>query len=79
MGGQEYERKLGVVEAITLVTRQCPNASVRAVAESALEASKSSSPDVLRQQVFLVLTAMRGWRGDRSDQIHRSLEAFLAD
>ena len=77
MGSGDYERTLGVAEAITLVTQQCPNAHVRESAERALDAIKGGDQAVLKQQVFLVLTTMRGWRGDRATQIFRSLQAFL--
>lgn len=77
MGSEDYERTLGVAEAITLVTQQCPNAHVRASAEAALDAIKGGDSDILKQQVFLVLTSMRGWRGDRATQIYRSLQSFL--
>ncbi len=72
-------RILGVVEAITAVTRQCPHGSVVAAAEHALETIKERGADAMAEQAFLVLTAMRGWRGDVSQQVGRSLQAFLDD
>jgi hypothetical protein len=68
---------LGVAEAITLVTQQCPNGQVRDSAQAALDAIERGGSDVLPQQVFLVKTAIRGWQGERAAQIHRSLQAFL--
>ena len=66
---------------------QCPMGPVRRIASLALEAARvartqgasSGSDDggVLREQAFLVLTAIQGWRGERSRQVHRSLQAFL--
>ncbi len=77
MGSGDYDRILGVAEAITLVTQQCPNAHVRESAQSALGAVEKGGREALLQQVFLVKTAMRGWQGERAAQIHRSLQAFL--
>ena len=73
------ERNLGVVEAITAVTLQCPHGSVVAAAEQALETIKREGADVMATQAFLVLTAIQGWRGDKARQIHRSLQAFIDD
>ncbi len=75
---QDYTRQLGVVEALTSASRQCPNASVRIAASQALESLGEAHSGGLRDQVFFVLTAMRGWRGDRARQVHDSLSAFLA-
>ena len=75
----DYERRLGVVEAITIVTRQCPNAAVRSLAEQALRTIAQEGASALPTQAYLVVTAMRGWRGDRATQVARSLDAFLAD
>ncbi len=72
-----YERDLGVVEAITQVTRSCPNGTVVAAAERALEAIKAGGSDVLRTQAYFVLIAIKGWRGGRAEQVHRSLSRFL--
>jgi len=74
---EDYERILGVIEAFSVVTRQCPSAPVRRCAEQALEAARQGSPQALRQQAYFVLTSMRGWRGDRAQQVQRSLQAFL--
>jgi len=71
------ERTLGVVEAITAVTLQCPHGSVVAAAEQALEAIKRDGADAMAIQAFLVLSAIKGWRGERAGQVHRSLRAYL--
>lgn len=74
---RDYDRNLGVIEAIMMVTRSCPNGRVVSVAEQALEAIKSGGADVIRNQAYFVLTAMQGWRGDRASQVHRSLRRYL--
>lgn len=74
---RDYERDLGVIEAITYVTRSCPSGVVIAAAERALEAIKVGGPDVLKQQAYFVLTSMRGWRGERARQVHRSLTKYI--
>ena len=73
----DYSRELGVIEAFTVVTQQCPNGSVRACAERALEAVKTGGAEVLREQAYFVLTALQGWRSERARQVHASLSAFL--
>ena len=73
----EYERTLGVVEAITAARDQCPSGSARAVAESALANLAGGEPGSLRRQAWLVMSALQGWRGERADQVRRSLAAFL--
>jgi hypothetical protein len=73
----DFERDLGVIEAISIVTRSCPNGGVIRSAERALEAIKAGGPDVLKQQAYFVLTAIKGWRGDRARQVHRSLSRYL--
>ena len=73
----EYARELGVIEAFTVVTQQCPSGAVRACAERALDAVKSGGSDALREQAYFVLTAIQGWRGGRAAQVHASLSAFL--
>jgi hypothetical protein len=73
----DYSRQLGVVEAFVAITQPCPSGSVRAAAERALEAIKTREPGVLDQQAYFVLTAMRGWRGDRASQVRKSLAAYL--
>ena len=75
----DFDRELGVVEAITVVTRSCPSGVVVAAAERALDAIKEGGPDVIKQQAYFVLTALQGWRGDRARQVHRSLTAFLEE
>lgn len=74
---RDYERDLGVIEAITIVTRSCPSGVVIASAERALEAIKQGGPDVMKQQAYFVLIAIKGWRGDRARQVHRSLTKYL--
>jgi hypothetical protein len=75
---KDYERELGVVEALTSVRDQCPSGAVQAVARSALEAVQRQGAGVLPEQAYLVLAAIRGWSGPRAAQVKRSLEAFLA-
>ncbi len=74
---KDYDRDLGVIEAITVVTRSCPNGRVVRSAKGALEAIKGGGPDRLREQAYFVLTAIQGWRGDRAVQVHRSLSRYL--
>lgn len=74
---QEGERRLGVVEAISAVRDQCPSGAVQAVARAALEAVKREGAASLPQQAFLVLSAARGWQGERARQVKASLQAFL--
>ncbi|GEM_PF-3034675 len=74
-----FDRDLGVVEAITFVTRSCPSGVVISVANQALEAIKTDGPDVIKQQAYFVLTAIQGWRGDRARQVHRSLTKYLEE
>ncbi len=78
MDGTQEPRVLGVVEAIVAVRDQCPHAHVRQHAARALEAVQAGGADALREQAFLVLATLAGWRGERADQIKRSLEKFLA-
>ncbi len=73
------DRDLGVIEAIMMVTRTCPSGVVVKAAERALEEIKKDGADTMKQQAYFVLTAMKGWRGDRAIQIHRSLSKYLAD
>jgi hypothetical protein len=70
-------RTLGVVECFVAVVNQCPNGSVRRVAESALEIVKRDGAGAFPEQAFLVLTAVRGWQGERAAQVKRSLQVFL--
>ena len=78
MGPDDYDRTLGVIEAITLAGQQCPNAMVRLSADHALEAIRKKGATALPMQASLVMTSMQGWRGERASQIQRSLEEFLA-
>jgi len=73
------DRILGVVEAITAVTRQCPHGSVVGAAEKSLTVIKERGADAMAEQAFLVLSAIQGWRGDVARQVHRSLQSFLDD
>ena len=73
----DYERNLGVVEAFIAVRDQCPMGSVRRVAMQALDTAGKDGAGALREQAYFVLTAIQGWRGERSQQVHRSLQAFL--
>ena len=73
----DYDRDLGVIEAITYVTRSCPSGVVVAAAEAALDAIKAGGSPVMKQQAYLVLTTMKGWRGERATQVHRSLTRYL--
>ncbi|NNL85405.1 MAG: hypothetical protein HKP27_07115 [Myxococcales bacterium] len=72
-----YDRELGVVEALTAVAQQCPHAGIRSHAETALARLAEGGPEVLPQQAFLVLSTIAGWRGERAQQVKRSLRAFL--
>ena len=74
---KDYERTLGVIEAITAAKNQCPSGAARSCAERALEAIKLGSPGALREQAWFVCNALLGWRGDRAEQVRRSLNAFL--
>ena len=75
----DYDRDLGVIEAITFVTRSCPSGVVVSVAEQALEVIKQGGAEVIPQQAYFVLTSMQGWRGDRARQVHRSLTKYLEE
>jgi hypothetical protein len=75
---KDYSRTLGVVEAISAVRDQCPSGAVQAAARGALEAIQREGAPALPQQAFLVLSASRGWSGERAEQVKRSLRAFLA-
>ena len=72
-------RRLGVVECFISVVNQCPSGAARRVAENALAAVEREGAKALPEQAFLVLSAARGWRGERAAQVQRSLEAFLAE
>ena len=74
----DKDRPLGLVECFHVVIRQCPNGSVRKVALQALAIVEREGASVLAEQAFLVLSAVRGWQGERAAQVKRSLEAFLA-
>ncbi len=72
---KDYTRQLGVVESLVAITRQCPSGPVRVVAQNALDAIKNDA-SVMREQVYSVLSALQGWRGERASQVHASLNAF---
>jgi len=74
---KDYTRTLGVVEAITAVRDQCPSGAVQAAARGALDAIQREGASALPQQAFLVLSAARGWTGERAEQVKRSLRGFL--
>ncbi|MFT5442237.1 MAG: hypothetical protein ACI8W3_001279 [Myxococcota bacterium] len=73
---KDYSREMGVVECFVAITNECQSGPVRNVASHALEAIKERKPGVMREQVYFVLTAIQGWRGERASQIHRSLTHF---
>ncbi len=79
MSAADPPRRLGVIEAFTAVVNSCPSGAVRNVAEQALDAVKRDGADALPQQAFFVLTAVRGWQGDKASQVKDALEAFLAE
>jgi hypothetical protein len=66
-----------VTEALLAASQQCPNASVRAVAERALETVRREGAQALREQAFLVLSAAAGWRGARAEAVKDALRAFV--
>ena len=71
------ERPLGVIEALASVRDQCPHAAVREHAERALEAIRQGGRETLHEQVFLVLSTIGGWRGDKAFAVKRALRSFL--
>ena len=71
------ERPLGVIEALMSVRDQCPHAAVRQHAERALEAIRVGGSAALKEQVFLVLSTLGGWRGDKAFAVKRALRGFL--
>ncbi len=73
----DRERRLGIVEAIVAARDQCPSAAVRAMAEQALEATKNPRSGTLREQAYLLMSAMQGWRGTRASQVHEALKSFV--
>lgn len=68
-----------MIEAITYVTRSCPSGVVVGAAERALEAIKEGGAEVMKQQAYFVLISIKGWRGDRARQVHRSLTKYLEE
>ena len=73
---KDYKRQLGVVESLVAITNECQSGPVRSVASQALAAIKERGSDVMREQVYYVLSSMQGWRGERAQQVHRSLNAY---
>ena len=73
----DYQRTLGVIEAITAARDQCPSGRARANAEGARANRAGKGGASLRDQAWLVMNALLGWRGERADQVRRSLAAFL--
>ncbi len=74
---KDYSRQLGVVECLVAITNECPSGPVRTTAGQALEAIKGRhQPGVMREQIYYVLSAIQGWRGERARQVHDSLTAF---
>ena len=74
---KDYERTLGVVEAIMSARDQCPSGAARNCAERALEAIKAGGPGAIQEQAWFVCNALLGWRGERAEQVRRSLNAFI--
>ena len=79
MADQGGGRRLGVIEAFMAVRDQCPSGSVQSVARSALETVKRDGAKSLPEQAFYVLTAIRGWQGERAQQVKEALGAFLEE
>ena len=77
MEEKDYDRTLGVIEAIMAARDQCPSGAVRNCAERALEAIKTGGSGSLREQAWFVCSALLGWRGERAEQVRRSLNAYL--
>lgn len=75
--GAGPERRLGVIEALTSARDQCPHAAVRENAARALEAVKGGGPEALREQAFLVLSTLAGWRGEKAEAVKRALREFV--
>lgn len=76
---EQPARLLGVIESFRAVIDQCPSGRARRVTETALETIERDGAAAMRDQAFLVVTALRGWRGDRAALVRRSLETFLND
>lgn len=74
---RNYERTLGVIECFKAVTEQCPKGPARAIAEAALATVEREGASALPTQAYLVLTGLRGWRGERAEQVQRSLDHFI--
>ncbi|MBW2272605.1 MAG: hypothetical protein JRG96_05000 [Deltaproteobacteria bacterium] len=72
-------RRLGLIESFVAARDQCPSGRVRSLASAALEAVKRDKQAALHEQAFLLLSATRGWRGERADQVRQSLAAFLEE
>ena len=75
---------MGAVRSVAIMALEAARTAGRAAASSgaptdgaATLRSKVGDKSILREQAFLVLTAIQGWRGERARQVHRSLQAFL--
>lgn len=75
----DFTRELGVIEAMTSVSTQCPHAGIRTHAEAALRNIAELGAEAIPQQAFLVLSTISGWRGSRAEQVKRSLRNFLKE
>jgi hypothetical protein len=73
------ERLLGVIECFTATRDQCPSGAVQRVARQGLEVIGREGASALPMQAFILLTAIRGWKGDRARQVRASLERYLAE
>jgi hypothetical protein len=78
-GAEGGERVLGVVECFTATRDQCPSGAVQRVARQGLYAIAREGAAAIPAQAFYLLTAVRGWQGDRARQVKRSLERYLAE
>lgn len=71
-------RKLGVIEAFTVVLDQCPSGAVRDCTARALEIVKQRGADAIPEQAAVVLAAIAGWRSDRALRVREALESIVA-
>jgi len=78
-GSGDGERILGVVECFAAVRDQCPSGAVQRVARQGLEAIAADGAAAMPVQSFYLLSAIRGWHGDRARQVKASLERYLAE
>lgn len=73
----DRNRNLGLVECFHAVLNQCPYGPARTIAEQGLSAVEREGAPAMAHQAFLLRTAIRGWQGERAEQVKRSLDAFL--